>query len=144
VCPCPCHPRGPISKRRKQGSLLNDNDRSNQHNRPVAELIPYRRCDPERIRAAVERLAAFQKSYSLHGLSVRELPISIDPVSPDRVWGAALELAHTRGISLYDAVYLELALRLRLPLATLDSICCVSRDVADNEKVYFLQLDDCI
>ncbi|MCY4597829.1 MAG: hypothetical protein OXC19_23895 [Bryobacterales bacterium] len=99
----------------------------------MAELIPYRRCDPERIRAAVERLAAFQKSYSLHGLSVRELPISIDPVSPDRVWGAALELAHTRGISLYDAVYLELALRLRLPLATLDSALAAAVRNADVE-----------
>lgn len=44
-----------------------------KHNRPVAELIPYRRRDPTRIRAAIDRLAAFQKSHSLQGLSVREL-----------------------------------------------------------------------
>lgn len=44
-----------------------------KHNRPVAELIPYRRRDPARIRAAIDRLAAFQKSHSLQGLSVREL-----------------------------------------------------------------------
>ncbi len=49
------------------------------------------------------------------------LPISIDPVSTDRIWGAVMELADAHRISAYDAVYLELALRLRLPLATLDS-----------------------
>lgn len=58
-----------------------------------------------------------------------ELPISIDPVSTDRVWSAALELADTHRISLYDAVYLELALRLRLPLATLDrALAAAARD----------------
>ena len=44
-----------------------------KHNRPVAELIPFRERDPARIRAAIDRLAAFQKTHSLQGLSVREL-----------------------------------------------------------------------
>ena len=52
--------------------------------------------------------------------SLQALPINIDPVSPDRVWGAVLDLADSHRISAYDATYLELALRLRLPLATLD------------------------
>lgn len=52
--------------------------------------------------------------------SLQALPINIDPVSTDRVWGAVLDLADTYRISAYDAMYLELALRLRLPLATLD------------------------
>ena len=51
---------------------------------------------------------------------LQALPINIDPVSTDRVWGAVLDLADTYRISAYDAIYLELALRLRLPLATLD------------------------
>ncbi len=48
------------------------------------------------------------------------LPIEIDPFSVSRVWGAALRLAHAYDLSAYDAVYLELALRRQLPLATLD------------------------
>ena len=50
---------------------------------------------------------------------LQALPINIDPVSADRVWGAVLDLADTYQISACDAMYLELALRLRLPLATL-------------------------
>ena len=49
------------------------------------------------------------------------LPIEVDPVSLSRTWGAALDLAHVHRISVYDATYLELARRLRLPLATLDA-----------------------
>lgn len=52
--------------------------------------------------------------------SLEALPIEIDPVSTSRVWGVALALADEHRLSIYDAVYLELALRLRLPLATLD------------------------
>ena len=52
--------------------------------------------------------------------SLEALPIEIDPVSASRVWGPALALADEHGLSVYDAVYLELALRMRLPLATLD------------------------
>ena len=48
------------------------------------------------------------------------LPIEIDPVSTSRVWGAVLELANRHGLSAYDAMYLELAVRMRIPLATLD------------------------
>lgn len=44
-----------------------------QHDRPVAELIPFQGRDTARIRAAIDRLAAFQKRYSLQGLSVRKL-----------------------------------------------------------------------
>lgn len=52
--------------------------------------------------------------------SLDALPIEIEPVSTARVWGEALELAHRHGLSVYDATHLELALRLWLPLATLD------------------------
>ena len=49
------------------------------------------------------------------------LPIEIEAVAPSRAWGRTLDLARGRGLSSYDATYLELAARLRLPLATLDS-----------------------
>lgn len=44
-----------------------------KHNRPVAGLIPFRQRDTYRIRAAIDQLAAFQKTHSLRGLSVRQL-----------------------------------------------------------------------
>lgn len=44
-----------------------------KHNRPVAELIPFRQRDAVRIRAAIDRSAAFQKTHSPRGLPVRQL-----------------------------------------------------------------------
>ena len=52
--------------------------------------------------------------------SLEALPIEIDPVTTFRAWGTSLELARTHQLSVYDAMYLELAMRLQLPLATLD------------------------
>ena len=52
--------------------------------------------------------------------SLEALPIEIDPMTTSRAWGASLELARTHQLSVYDAMYLELAMRLQLPLATLD------------------------
>ena len=51
---------------------------------------------------------------------LQALPIEIDPVSVSRTWDTSLKLAHTHQLSVYDAMYLELAIRLRMPLATLD------------------------
>jgi predicted nucleic acid-binding protein len=48
------------------------------------------------------------------------LPIAVDDETNDRAWGAALGLARAHHLSVYDAAYLELALRRGLPLATLD------------------------
>lgn len=61
--------------------------------------------------------------------SLEALTIEIDPVSMSRTWGAALDLAVRHRLSAYDAMYLELALRMRLPLATLD------REVAAAARV---------
>ena len=44
-----------------------------KHGHPVAELIPFRKSDPDKIQAAIDDLKAFQKSHSLDGLSVREI-----------------------------------------------------------------------
>ena len=52
--------------------------------------------------------------------SLDALPIEIEPVSTSLIWEHALALANRYDLSVYDATYLELALRLRLPLATLD------------------------
>jgi predicted nucleic acid-binding protein len=48
------------------------------------------------------------------------LPIQVDPETDLQAWGTTLELAERHRLTLYDAAYLELALRRNLPLATLD------------------------
>jgi predicted nucleic acid-binding protein len=51
---------------------------------------------------------------------LRELPIMLDLDTAERAWGEAAPLAERFRLSVYDAIYLELALRRRLPLASLD------------------------
>ena len=51
---------------------------------------------------------------------LRELPIMLDLDAAERAWGEAAQLAERFRLSVYDATYLELALRRRLPLASLD------------------------
>lgn len=48
------------------------------------------------------------------------LPIEIDPDTNDYAWTTTLRLADAHQITVYDASYLELALRRNLPLATRD------------------------
>ena len=48
------------------------------------------------------------------------LSIQVDPHTNDRAWGATIRLAERHRLTVYDAAYLELALRRGLPLATLD------------------------
>lgn len=49
------------------------------------------------------------------------LPITVDPETDRQAWGASAKLAARHRLTLYDAVYLELARRRGLPLATLDN-----------------------
>ena len=44
-----------------------------RHNRPVAELIPFRTHDAGKIRAVIDELKAFQKAHELGGPSVRQM-----------------------------------------------------------------------
>ncbi len=48
------------------------------------------------------------------------LPIAIDPETSTRAWAEALDLAARHALTVYDACYLELAMRRGLPLATMD------------------------
>ena len=50
--------------------------------------------------------------------SLQELPIATDE---DADLQGTLDLARTHGLTFYDALYLELAKRLRAPMATLDA-----------------------
>lgn len=51
---------------------------------------------------------------------IRDQPIQVDPETVLRGWREIPEMAESHGLTVYDAAYLELALRLELPLATLD------------------------
>ncbi|MGE3245270.1 MAG: type II toxin-antitoxin system VapC family toxin [Beijerinckiaceae bacterium] len=48
------------------------------------------------------------------------LSIAIDEHTGDHAWAVTIDLADRYELTVYDAAYLELAQRLRLPLATLD------------------------
>ena len=44
-----------------------------RHSRPVAELVPFRPREPEKVQSAIDALKAFQSTHSLDGLSVRKI-----------------------------------------------------------------------
>ena len=52
---------------------------------------------------------------------IQEMSIEEEPVPASEVLNKILSLAGRYGLSAYDAAYLELAMRLRIPLATLDT-----------------------
>lgn len=52
---------------------------------------------------------------------LNRLPIKVDGETDDHAWGATRVLAREQGLTLYDAAYLELALRVARPLATCDA-----------------------
>jgi predicted nucleic acid-binding protein len=49
-----------------------------------------------------------------------QLPVTVDPLAVERVFGAVFETARRHALSAYDAEYLELAERAALPLASVD------------------------
>jgi predicted nucleic acid-binding protein len=51
---------------------------------------------------------------------IRNQPIQVDSETPVRGWRELPVLADAYGLTTYDAAYLELAMRLGAPLATLD------------------------
>jgi predicted nucleic acid-binding protein len=64
------------------------------------------------------RISASQSAAAIAAL--RELPIEIDTETLTRIWTETLAIADKLRLTVYDACYLELAHRRRLPLATLD------------------------
>lgn len=63
------------------------------------------------------------------------LPIQTDPETDRHAWSTTAHLAERHRLTLYDAAYLELALRRQLPLATLDREL---RSAAKKEDVQLL------
>lgn len=65
-----------------------------------------------------KRLTASQRADALRHLT--SLPIDVDSETSLHAWDATLQLAERFRLTLYDACYLELAQRRKLPLATLN------------------------
>lgn len=64
------------------------------------------------------RITADFAERSLQDLE--SLPINVDTNGSEYIWGETRRLAALNRLTIYDAIYLELALRSRFPLATLD------------------------
>lgn len=64
------------------------------------------------------RLSAAERTAFLHLLE--NIQPRIDTASPAVIWHDVLNLAAQSGLTVYDAAYLELAMRLNLPIATGD------------------------
>jgi predicted nucleic acid-binding protein len=52
--------------------------------------------------------------------SLALLPVKVDAEADRQAWSATLHLAERHGLTVYDAAYLEIASRRKIPLATLD------------------------
>lgn len=64
------------------------------------------------------RISAAYRDDSLADLD--QLPIEADQDSHAQAWADTVKLSDRHNLTIYDAAYLELALRRQLPLATLD------------------------
>jgi predicted nucleic acid-binding protein len=64
------------------------------------------------------RISPMQSDAFVRNISA--LPIERDDGAPDRAFNQILTLCRTHRLTSYDAIYLDLALRSGLPLATLD------------------------
>lgn len=65
-------------------------------------------------------LAERQEALSV----LADLPIQVDPHTAGHAWTDTLAMAAAHHLTVYDASYLELALRLSLPIASLDQALC--------------------
>ncbi len=57
------------------------------------------------------------------------LPLAIDPAERGRAFGETRRLARSHGLTSYDAAYLELGVRLGVPLATLVAALAAAAEI---------------
>lgn len=75
--------------------------------------------------ALAERRGRVSKAHTLESIAQLEaLPIAVDDETALRAFGQVLHLARSERLSTYDAAYLELAMRLGVPLASKDGRLC--------------------
>jgi predicted nucleic acid-binding protein len=65
------------------------------------------------------RISIEQRDASLSDLQA--LPVETDGSTVACAWSSTPALAHRHSLTVYDATYLEVAIRRQLPLATLDT-----------------------
>jgi predicted nucleic acid-binding protein len=80
-----------------------------------------------------ERHGAAFRDEALSNLAC--LPIKVDARAEPEAWLGALVIAERHGLTVYDASYLEIAVRRKIPLATLDRQLRVA---AENEGIELL------
>jgi predicted nucleic acid-binding protein len=72
------------------------------------------------LQSAVRRQRASVEFRDASLADLGALPIAVDGETDRQAWGTTLALADRCRLTVYDAAYLELAQRLRVPLASLD------------------------
>jgi predicted nucleic acid-binding protein len=78
-----------------------------------------------------KRISPAERADALSDLA--QLDVSVDDETEQHAWRATAQLADLHGLSVYDAVYLELAQRKRLPLVTLDKALIRAAEAAGVE-----------
>ena len=73
------------------------------------------------LQMAVKRRRVSERFRDQSLADLELLPIRVDPETEKHSWGATLQYSATCGLTVYDAAYLELAIRRNFPLASLDS-----------------------
>jgi predicted nucleic acid-binding protein len=73
------------------------------------------------LRSAVLRRRYTEKFASECLVDLGTLPIVVDGETDRHAWGRTRELSNEYALTVYDAAYLELAMRRRLPLASCDT-----------------------
>ena len=68
-------------------------------------------------------------------VDLASLDIATDPETNTHIWAATVQLADLYGLTIYDAAYLELAQRRRLPLASLDRQLVTAAEAAGVETL---------
>lgn len=85
------------------------------------------------LRVATSRGRIVRNEWTRIRDNLAALPVEIEPVSVNRILDPVLTIAEEHGLSVYDAMYLELAIRMQLPLATLDRRLAAAGIVAGVE-----------
>jgi predicted nucleic acid-binding protein len=101
---------------------------------PATDALLERLADEEAVAPALWRIevanalamAERRGRLSVAGLTrsvglLQRLAVALDPEGSERAFRELLDLARSERLTVYDAAYLELALRLGLPLASKDS-----------------------
>lgn len=80
---------------------------------------------------SAERRGRIEPAAASRFLDLLErLPIQVDPDATRQAFQSTWQLARTHDLTSYDAAYLELALRLGLPLATRDRALATAAEAA--------------